>query len=174
MDSLVDQRFSDRVDQIAQLYIKHKLEDCIQMIDKALAEVRRSIDELQGGLQNETPQPYTEEAAVVGIIADHDAKVAVKKAEHEADFGDEIRFEAELAEEDEEEIEGVDEIMAADRRGKCAAATVWHLPPPKPPIADMKSQIPRINEWKLPIIPASSQGFVAERMPTPPSRDIRT
>ncbi|KAK6440621.1 hypothetical protein LTR95_003153 [Oleoguttula sp. CCFEE 5521] len=56
-------------------------------VGEALAEVRESIDELQGALQDEAPQPCDDEDTVSGIIADTDTEVPGQRAEHETELG---------------------------------------------------------------------------------------
>nr|OQO21105.1 hypothetical protein B0A51_09768 [Rachicladosporium sp. CCFEE 5018] len=161
MDSLVDQRFSDRVDQAAQLHINNTLEECIQVIDKALAEVRSSIDELQSALQNEAPQPCDGEAAVMGMNAENHAEVAVKKVEHQAESRVKPRFTAEQIKQYSEEAEAISKTILAWMQNTTVE----------------KAIMPSKVEVAQPVILRSFQGysgFIAEHMPTPPTRKLRT
>ncbi|KAK6434684.1 hypothetical protein LTR95_009131 [Oleoguttula sp. CCFEE 5521] len=67
--------------------------------DQAMDELRGLIDDLRAVLKEEAPNAYNADEAVDSIVATHDARVAEEMVQHEADFGDEIRYERELAEE---------------------------------------------------------------------------
>ncbi|OQN99717.1 hypothetical protein B0A48_14487 [Cryoendolithus antarcticus] len=161
MGSPVDQSLGDRVDQAAQLYINNTLEECIKVIDKALAEVRSSIDELQGAAQDEAPQACGGEVAEVGIIADYDAGVAVTKTGYETKSRVRPRFTAEQIKRYNDEAEATGRWILAAMQN-CTAE---------------EAKMPSKVKLKHPVIFRPSQGysgFIAERMPTPPTRKLRT